>query len=72
MSAPNSSIHPAAGSFGQERAWPGVMYNACNDADTEFMELKEGLKSTPYETPACSYLRGNGTHSFVQQDEKIL
>lgn len=49
---PNSRFHPAVGSFGQDRAWPGVMYNACNDADTEFMELKEGQKSSPYETPS--------------------
>lgn len=44
---------PAAESFGQDRAWLSrVMYNACNDAGAEFVELKEGQKSTPYETPS--------------------
>lgn len=44
---------PAVESFGQDQAWLSrVMYNACNDAGAEFMELKEGQKSTPYETPS--------------------
>lgn len=45
--------HPAVESFGQDQAWLSrVMYNACNDTGAEFMELKEGQKSTPYETPS--------------------
>lgn len=39
-------------SFSRGRAWPSVMYNACSDSGAEFMELKEGQKSTPYETPS--------------------
>lgn len=64
---------PAVESFSQDQAWPSlVMYNAWMMQALSLWSWKRDRNQLHMRHPACSHLRGNGTHSVVQQAEKIL